>query len=445
MKLFSADTYIQRRQVLKKAVGKGQLLFWANDEAPMNYKDNHFRYRQDSTFLYYFGLNMPGLVALIDIDTDTEIIFGNEFSLDDTIWMGAQESISSLAAKVGVQQVLPLKSLKGKVSLAPRLLPAYRAQTLIKRAHTLGMPVNDHRYDLPFVRAVVAQRSIKTAEEITCITEAVNISGHMHIAAKAAIKEGKTEYQIAAELLHQMKGHHAELSYPIICTVNGQYLHNHNYSNVLKNGQMLLIDSGAEIEMGYAGDITRTWPVSGQMSQQQQEIYDTVLEMETTVIDMLKPGIRYADCHRKANHILLTNLTQLGLLKGKIDDMLDQGVGGLFMPHGLGHMMGLDVHDMEDLGEQYVGYEDGQERSTQMGLKSLRLARTLAAGMVLTVEPGIYFIPALITEYQAKCMFTDYVNYEKLAAYSDFGGIRIEDNIHITPQGAEVLGDPILK
>ncbi len=445
MKLFSAETYIQRRRILKQTVGKGQLLFWANDEAPMNYKDNHFRYRQDSTFLYYFGLNMPGLVALIDIDTDTEIIFGNEFSLDDTIWMGAQESISSLAARVGVQQVLPLKSLKGKVALQPRLLPAYRAQTFLKQAQYLGMAVNNELFDVPFVKAVVAQRSIKSPEEIDQISTAVNISGQMHIAAKAAIQAGKTEYQIAAELLHHMKLHNAELSYPVICTVNGQYLHNHNYSNILQNGQMLLIDSGAEGDMGYAGDITRTWPVSGQMTQQQQEIYDTVLAMETSVIESLKPGVPYADYHRQANHILLSNLSQLGLLKGNIDDMLDQGVGGLFMPHGLGHMMGLDVHDMEDLGEQYVGYEEGQERSTQLGLKSLRLARKLEDGMVLTVEPGIYFVPALISEYQAKGMFKDYVNYDKLAAYSNFGGIRIEDNVHITSTGAEVLGVAIPK
>jgi Xaa-Pro aminopeptidase len=445
MKLFNSEIYINRRAVLKQKLGKGQLLFWGNDEAPMNYKDNHFRYRQDSTFLYYFGLNMPGLAALIDIDTNTEIIFGNEFSLDDTIWMGAQESIQSLAEKVGVSQVLPLKTLKSKVGILLRLLPVYRAQTAIKRSQVLGMAINDESFDEEFVKTVVAQRSIKSPEEIVEMITAVNISGHMHKAAKEAVKEGKTEFQIAAELLHKMKEHNAELSYPVICTVNGQYLHNHYYGNILKNGKMLLIDSGAEGEMGYAGDITRTWPVSGTMNAQQKEIFDTVFEMETSVIAQLKPGIRYAEYHKMANKILLTNLKNIGLLTGDVEDMLTQGVGGLFMPHGLGHMIGLDVHDMEDLGEKYVGYEADQVRSTQLGLKSLRLARTLEAGMVLTVEPGIYFIPALIKEYKAKGLFKEFVNYQKLEAYYDFGGIRIEDNILIEKGGAQVLGDAIPK
>jgi Xaa-Pro aminopeptidase len=445
MKLFNSEIYIKRRAVLKQKLGKGQLLFWGNDEAPMNYKDNHFRYRQDSTFLYYFGLNMPGLAAIIDIDSNSEIIFGNEFSLDDTIWMGSQETIQSLAEKVGVKTVLPLKSLKSKIGVKPSLLPVYRAQTTLKRAQILGMAINDESYDENFVKAVVAQRAIKSSEEITAMEEAVNISGHMHKAAKAAVQEGKSEYQIAAELLHSMKEHNGELSYPVICTVNGQYLHNHNYGNILKNGHMLLIDSGAEMEMGYAGDITRTWPVSGKMSSQQKEIFDTVLEMETTVINTLKPGVKYSEYHKIANKILLNNLKNIGLVQGDTDVMLDQGVGGLFMPHGLGHMIGLDVHDMEDLGENYVGYEEGQVRSTQMGLKSLRLARTLEVGHTITVEPGIYFVPALIQSYQAEGKFTEFVNYEKLKAYFDFGGIRIEDNILIEAGGARVLGDPIPK
>jgi Xaa-Pro dipeptidase len=445
MKLFNSEIYINRRAVLKQKLGKGQLLFWGNDEAPMNYKDNHFRYRQDSTFLYYFGLNMPGLAGIIDIDNNTEIIFGNEFNLDDTIWMGAQESIQSLAHKVGIKEVLPLKSLKSKVGILPRLLPAYRAQTTTKRAQILGMAINDDSYDEEFVKAVVAQRSLKGDEEISAMVEAVNISGKMHSAAKAAIQEGKTEYQIAAELLHKMKENNGELSYPVICTVNGQYLHNHYYGNVLKNGQMLLIDSGAEMEMGYAGDITRTWAVSGSMTSQQKEIFDTVLEMETTVINTLKPGVKYSEYHKIANKILLNNLKNIGLVRGDTDVMFEQGVGGLFMPHGLGHMIGLDVHDMEDLGEQYVGYENGQIRSTQMGLKSLRLARTLEVGHTLTVEPGIYFIPVLIQSFKAEGKFKDFVNYEKLEAYYDFGGIRIEDNILIEAKGAKVLGDAIPK
>jgi len=298
---------------------------------------------------------------------------------------------------------------------------------------------------LSLIQAVIAQRSIKTAEEILQMTEAVNITRQMHITAMKSTSVGKMEYEVVGKILETMHAHNAELSYPVIFSVNGQTLHNHYHGNKMQAGQLAINDSGCETEMGYAGDITRTIPVSGKFTQKQKDIYETVLEMEISSIENLKPNLKYRDVHLHANKILLTNLKSLGLVTGNVEDMLTQGVGGLFMPHGLGHMIGLDVHDMEALGENHVGYRDGLERSTQLGLKSLRLAKELEAGHVLTVEPGCYFIPELITKYKAEGKFKEFVNYSKLEDYLDFGGVRIEDNVLITESGYEILGEAIPK
>lgn len=446
MKLFSAETYKNRRNNLKKAIGKGQILFLGNNEAPMNYTDNTFRFRQDSSFLYYFGINLPGLAALIDIDNDQEIVFGHEFSMDDIIWIGPHESLASLAFKVGVEKTISPSEIDNYISkIALHFLPQYRFDNQIFLSELLDQKVSELKPSLTLIHSVIAQRSIKTAEEILQMTEAVNITRQMHITAMKSTSAGKMEYEVVGKILETMHAHNAELSYPVIFSVNGQTLHNHYHGNKMQAGQLAINDSGCETEMGYAGDITRTIPVSGKFTQKQKDIYETVLEMEVSSIENLKPNLKYREVHLHANKILLTNLKSLGLVTGNVEDMLTQGVGGLFMPHGLGHMIGLDVHDMEALGENHVGYREGLERSTQLGLKSLRLAKELEAGHVITVEPGCYFIPELITKYKAEGKFKEFVNYSKLEDYLDFGGVRIEDNVLITESGYEILGEAIPK
>lgn len=442
MRLFSKETYKTRREQLKKQFRGQHILIFGNNEAPMNYKANTYRFRQDSNFLYYFGINMPGLVGLIDADRDHEVIFGHELTLDDIIWEGPVEPLSSLAEKVGATTA-PLEKLSSVINRSEvHYLPPYRGDREIFIKENLGIKIP---YSATLIRAVVGQRSIKSPEELVEMTRAVNITRDMHQVAMKATRPGGTEYEVVAEILKTLKSRNAELAYPIILSVNGHTLHNHHHDNEMKAGQLLLNDSGAETAMGYAGDITRTFPVSGRFSSKQREIYEIVLKMETESITSLRPGLDYRDVHLNANRILLEGLSALGLVSGDVEMMVQEGVGGLFMPHGLGHAIGLDVHDMEDLGEQYVGYREGQERSTQLGLKSLRLAKELETGNVLTVEPGCYFIPELIRKYRSEGIFTRYVNYARLEDYLDFGGIRIEDNVAITEDGFEILGDPIPK
>lgn len=441
MKLFNKETYISRRQKLKETLRGGQALIMGNNEAPMNYTANAYRFRQDSNFLYYFGINLPGLAALIDVDKDEEIIFGHELTLDDIIWEGPVEPLSVLAEKVGVKTIKPLADL-AKYLRNPRFLPPYRGDRTLLLRELLS---ENAEASVELIKAVVAQRSIKTQEEILEMTAAVNATRDMHIAAMKITKPGLKEYDIVAEILRTAKKHDADLAYPAIVTVNGQTLHNHHHHNTLLDGKLLLNDSGTESPMFYAGDITRTLPVNGKFSTKQREVYDIVLQMEEDSIAMLKPGVKYLDVHIQSSHILLEGLKSLGLVNGDTSEMVEAGVAGLFMPHGLGHAIGLDVHDMEDLGEKYVGYREGLERSTLMGLKSLRLAKELEAGNVLTVEPGCYFIPELIHKYKSEGTFSQYVNFSKLEYYLDFGGVRIEDNILVSQTGHEVLGDLIPK
>lgn len=446
MKLFSAETYINRRNKLKKTIGKGQILFLGNNEAPMNYTDNTFRFRQDSSFLYYFGINLPGLNALIDIEKDETIIFGHEFTIEDIIWIGKQDSLTNLCTRVGISNVKDPSQLSNSIKSSDlHFLPQYRFDNQIFLSELLGLKPSELKPSIDLIKAVVAQRSFKTEEEISQMTEAVNITRQMHLTAMRATKPGLMEFEVVGKILETMHANNAELSYPVIFSVNGQTLHNHYHGNKMQSSQLAINDSGCETEMGYAGDITRTFPVSGKFTQKQKDIYDTVLKMELSSIESLKPGLKYKDVHVAANKLMLENFHSLGLVNGNVDDMLHEGVGGLFMPHGLGHMIGLDVHDMEGLGENYVGYREGLERSTQLGLKSLRMAKELESGHVITVEPGCYFIPELIHKYKSEGKFKEFVNYSKLEDYLDFGGVRIEDNVLITETGHQILGEAIPK
>lgn len=451
--MFSANTYQTRRARLKKDLKSGLLLFMGNNEIGMNYAGNTYHFRQDSNFLYFFGIDKPGLAAVIDIDNDREIIFGDDLSMEDIVWMGAMPGMKVLAEQVGVREVLPSRRLSSflkkakKSGSAVHFLPPYRHDNMLLLKDMLQIPVAKLKNSASeaFIRAVVAQRSNKSGEEIAEMERAVDISGAMHVAAMKDAREGQVEAQLAGMVEGMAVAGGGNLSYPVILSVNGQILHNHYHGNVLKKGQMVLGDFGAETAMHYAGDITRTFPVAGKFTTKQRDIYEIVLDAEINAIAALRPGTAYRDVHLAAARRMAEGLKALGLMQGDLDEAVALGAHALFFPHGLGHMIGLDVHDMEDLGEQFVGYSDKVTRSTQFGTAYLRLARELEPGFVLTVEPGIYFIPQLIDQWRRKKMFESFINYAALKKYRDFGGIRIEDNVLITEKGHRVLGTPIPK
>jgi Xaa-Pro aminopeptidase len=449
MNTFSKETYAGRRTRLKQKMGSGILLFLGNEESSSNFKDNWYPFRQDSSFLYFFGLDMPGLAAIIDIDQDLEIIFGDNLTTVEVIWQGSHPPISELAEAIGVQitqakNELP-KFLEKYSNEKIHFLPPYRPENSQKLAEWLSIPNAEisSRASVDFIKAVVALRSIKSEEEIREINKAVNISVSMHKRAMKEAKPGMKEYQLLGLVNGEALALGGHLSFPPIITINGQILHNHNYSNTLTAGKMLLGDFGAESAMRYAGDITRTFPVGAEFSASQKEIYQIVFHAYTAAVSALKPGVRFKDVHLLACRKLAEGLKELGLMKGNLDEAVEKGAHALFFQCGLGHMMGLDVHDMEDLGEEYVGYTDELKKSKEFGLRSLRLGKELESGFVITIEPGIYFIPQLIDQWQAENLHSDYINYEKVAEYLDFGGIRVEDGYLITDSGSQILGDPL--
>lgn len=449
MNTFPKETYIERRKQLKKKMGSGVLLFLGNEESSSNFKDNWYPFRQDSSFLYFFGLNMPGLAAIIDIDQDQEIIFGDNLTTVEVIWQGAHPPLSELAKSVGIEITQAKSELPRFLDKAANqqihFLPPYRPENTQKLSEWLLFPIQEisSRASVDFIKAIVAQRSIKTEEEIREINKAVNISVSMHKRAMKEAKPGMKEYQLLGMINGEALALGGHLSFAPIITIDGQILHNHNYSNTLTEGKMLLGDFGAESAMRYAGDITRTFPAGIEFSPKQKEIYQIVLRAYKSAVAALKPGIRFKEVHLLACKTLAEGLKKLGLMKGDLDEAVNQGAHALFFQCGLGHMMGLDVHDMEDLGEEYVGYTDELKKSKQFGVKSLRLGKELEKGYVVTIEPGIYFIPQLIDQWQAENLHSDFINYDKVAEYRDFGGIRVEDAYLITESGSKLLGDPL--
>jgi len=447
--MFDTKIYIKRRQALQEHLGSGTILLLGNDEVGMNYAGNIYPFRQDSTFLYYFGIDRPGLAAIIDVEADKTILFGDDFTLEDTVWMGAQPTIADLAARAGVTDTAAFAEIKSHLTNPAEVhfLPPYRYAN--RRKLTQWLEISDAALDdkvsEQLIRAVVAQRSIKSTEEITEMDKAATISGAMHEAVMRSAKAGQQEAVLAGVAEGIAVGMNGHLSYPVIATVNGQILHNHYHGNTLQKGQLVLGDFGAETERHYAGDITRTFPVASTFSTPQKEIYTLVLQMMDTAFDKLQVGTPYLDVHLAAAQTMAEGLKELGLMQGDPAAAVAEGAHALFFPHGLGHMIGLDVHDMEDLGEQYVGYSEAVQRSTQFGTAALRLGRALEKGFTLTVEPGIYFIPELIEKWKADGKFQDFINYEKVEAYLDFGGIRIEDDVLITEKGYRILGKPIPK
>lgn len=446
--MFTSDTYIRRRDELKKKIKKGILLFLGNDEHGLNYEDNAFIYRQDSTFLYYFGLSRAGLNAIIDIDNDKEIIYGDELTIDDIVWMGVQPSLKEKAWFAGITDVQPSNNLEkylenAKSSNTPILyLPTYRAEHKLKLMHLLGIAPIQEQPSEQFIKAVVSQRNYKSEEEIKEIEHACNVTADMHIAAIRHLRPGMKECEIAALIEYIALKNGCSLSFPTICTINGQTLHNHYHGNIAPAGRLMLIDAGAETESGYAGDMSSTFPVDRVFTKRQRTIYDIQVSMHKKSVETLKPGITFKEVYELSARIMSENLKDIGIFRGNIDDIIESGAFAICYPHGLGHMMGLDVHDMENLGEIYVGY-DGTPKSTQFGRKSLRLARCLEAGFVHTIEPGIYFIPELIDKWRAEKKFLDFINYTELDKWRDLGGIRNEEDYLITETGARRLGKKI--
>lgn len=450
--MFSKDIYIERRSVLKKNMGEGVLLFLGNVEMPMNFAENSFEFRQDSTFLYYFGISEPNLFGLIDVDEDKTILFGNELSMDEIIWMGRQETIHSKAKKVGIDDTKPIETIIEYLNSARKkgrnihYLPTYTANQKNDLSRLNGENSTNLKPSIQFIKAVIEQRKSKQPVEIVEIERAVNVSNEMHLLAMKTAKAGMKEYELVSAISKLAADHNCRFSYPAIMTIHGQILHNHFTQNTLQKGDMILNDSGVETSMGYAGDLTRTFPVDEKFTSKQRDIYDIVLNAFEEAQSIMRPGLNFREVHRKAALVLVDGLKNLGLLKGNPEDAVENNVHTLFFQCGVGHMMGLDVHDMENLGEQFVGYTESDPKDTKtFGWKSLRLGRPLEEGFVVTVEPGIYMIPELIDNWQSEKKLDDFVNYDKVNEYRDFGGIRIEDDFLITRTGYKLLGNGLIK
>ncbi|MBC8346429.1 MAG: aminopeptidase P family protein [Candidatus Marinimicrobia bacterium] len=444
--MFSANTYQKRRKDLCKVIKKGMVLLPGNMPVPMNYPSNHLRFRQDSSFLYYCGLDYPNLNLVIDADSGESTLFGDDLTVSDIVWEGERTSIQELAKMAGIDHFLQNKELPNSVQSKKEsihYLPQYRAdqKSFINRFFN----GNGRGSSKKLIQAVIRQRSIKSEEEIIEIEEGLVITAEMHKLAMMLTRPGTKEQTVVGQIEGFALSYGRRMAYPVIFSVRGEILHNNDYFNTMKTGQLVLNDSGAESPLHYASDITRTFPVDGQFNNRQKAIYNIVHEMQSEAFKYCEPGKSYKDAHLKAASIAVEGLKARGLMKGNVKDAVDAGAHALFFPHGLGHMLGLDVHDMEGLGEDLVGYDDKKDRSDQFGLAYLRLAKKLEPGFVLTVEPGIYFIPHLIDQWKADKKHINFINYDALEDYRNFGGIRIEDNIVITKDGYRILGPPIPK
>lgn len=447
--MFDPSVYKQRRQALREKVGHGLILILGNNEAPANYPDNTYKFRQDSSFLYFFGHSHPGYAGVMDIEAGEDYFFGNDVTMDDIIWMGPQPSVKDLAAQVGVEKSFPFDKLKefiGKAISQRRpihFLPPYRYDNMLLLEDLTGIraSMTKQHASVELIKAVVALRSVKEACEIAEIDKACNIGYEMHTAAMRLCKPGVSEQYIAGILDGIASSYGNMVSFATILTQNGQTLHNHDHSHLLEAGRLMLTDAGAESVTNYCSDHTRTIPVGGKFTSRQRDVYSIVLDCHDKALELAHPGVTYKSVHLEVCKVLAQGLKDLGLMKGDVNEAVAAGAHALFMPHGLGHMMGIDVHDMEDLGQCYVGYDDEIRPSDQFGLASLRMGRRLQEGFVITDEPGCYFIPALIDKWKAENMHKDFLNYEAIEKFKDFGGIRLEDDILIIPGGSRFTGE----
>lgn len=450
--MFAKDVYTaRRRSLLEKMSGEtGLALFLGNVESPAQYKDNCYKWRQDSTWLYLFGIDEPRLAATIDLETGEETLYGDDYTVDDIIWTGPMPSVRSLADNAGVARTAGYDALKAALKgRKVHFIPASRYYNALLLSDLLGIRPQEcfssgkagcKAASEPLVRAVISMRLVKEQREIELLDRAADLGIAMHTVARAGIRPGVVEQEVVGKMESVALSYGWGVSFPTILTQHGEIFHCHSHQMAFEPGRLVVVDAGLELNEHYASDFTRTYPVGGRFSPRQKDIYQTVYECNELAFSMVRPGIAYRDVHLAVARHMLGRLAELGLVKGDVDAMVEDGIAGLFMPHGLGHNMGLDVHDMEDYGENLVGYDDDQSRSPQLGLGSLRMARRLAQGNVITDEPGIYFVPALIELWKKEGSDKGCVNYSKLQDYYNFGGIRLEDDVLVTADGARRLG-----
>ena len=449
--MFEKSTYINRRNALKNKNLKGIGLFLGNVDSPMNYLDNTFHFRQDSSFLYFFGLDFQGLAGIIDFENGQDYLFGDDADIADIIWMGPQIPLKENAAKVGVENSLSYSKLFEFIADASskgrkvHFLPPYRGENKILLEKLLGISVHKMKENasLDLIKAVIDLRSVKEPAEIKEIEKACATGYQMHVTAMRMAKPGVWEQKIAGTIEGIALAGGGMTSFPIILSQNGETLHNHDHSKILKEGNLMLTDAGAESLLHYASDFTRTVPVGGKFTSKQREIYEIVLAANNLGTSLAKPGVTYLSVHLAVAEIIASGLKELGLMKGDVKEAVRNGAHAMFFPHGLGHMLGLDVHDMEDLGQIYVGYDDETRPVDQFGTAYLRLGRKLQPGFVITNEPGIYFIPALIDKWKNEKINTDFINFDKVEKYRNFGGIRLEDDILVTETGSKLIGERV--
>ncbi|WP_303222465.1 aminopeptidase P family protein [uncultured Prevotella sp.] len=449
--MFSKETYVNRRAELKKLVKSGIIILFGNNESPANFPANgYYPFRQDSTFLYYFGPKRDGLVGVIDLDNDKELLIGNDIDIDDIVWYGSVDSVHDMAEHAGVKESAPMKQLQVicdnamKEKRTIHFLPPYRHDTMIQIFDLLGIHPSKQREaaSVELIKAVVKMRSTKEQQEIEEIERACAIGYKMHTTAMRVTKPGVTEKYVGGQVNGIANSYGAMVSFPTIFSQHGEIMHGNPSMAVLESGRLALCDCGGETMEHYCSDNTRTFPVNGKFTQKQLEIYSIVEDCHDLALKISKPGVKYFDVHMDVCRLMTDRLKELGLMMGDTEEAVRAGAHAMFLPHGLGHMMGMDVHDMEGLGQTYVGFDDETRPNLeQFGTNCLRMGRRLEEGFVVTDEPGIYFIPALIDEWRAKGLHKDFINYEKLETYKDFGGIRIEDDILITSDGCRFLGE----
>lgn len=447
--MFSKETYIRRRSELKKLVGNGVVILFGNNEAPANYPANGYSpFRQDSSFLYYFGQHRDGLVGVIDIDNDSEALIGDDIDIEDIVWYGSVDCVAELASQVGVEKTAPMCELQvicDKAKACGReihFLPPYRYDTKIQIMDLLGIHPGKQKdaASLKLIKAIVKMRSTKEPQEIEAIDRACDIGYIMHTTAMRNVKAGVTERYIGGIVDGTANSLASKVSFATIFSQHGEIMHGNPSTALLENGRLVLCDAGCELD-DYCSDHTRTYPVNGKFTQRQLDIYNIVVECHDYVLDVARPGIKYMDVHLEVCRKMTDRLKEIGLMKGNTEDAVRAGAHAMFLPHGLGHMMGMDVHDMEGLGQIYVGFdEETRPNLEQFGTNCLRMGRRLEEGFVITDEPGIYFIPALIDDWRAKGHCKEFLNFDMLDTYKDFGGIRIEDDVLITKEGCRFLG-----
>lgn len=449
--MFDKQTYIRRRTQLKKEVGHGIIILFGNNNSPANGPYNGYHpFRQDSSFLYYFGQNRDGLVGVIDIDNDQEKLIGDDIDIEDIVWFGSVDSVKDMAAQVGIEQTAPMKELANICKRAQEkqqkihFLPPYRHDIKLQIYDLLGIHPNQQqeKASLDLIKAVVKMRSTKEPQEIEELERAAKIGYRMHTTAMRLTKPGVTEKFVGGQVDGIANSYGAMVSFPTIFTQHGEIMHGSPSLNLLEAGRLALCDAGAETVNNYCSDNTRTYPVSGKFTQRQLEIYSIVEACHDHALEVAKPGVKYMDVHFSVCKLMTERLKELGLMKGDTEEAVRAGAHAMFLPHGLGHMMGMDVHDMEALGQIYVGFDDETRPNLeQFGTNALRMGRRLEEGFVVTDEPGIYFIPALIDEWRASGHCKEFLNFELLETYKDFGGIRIEDDILITKNGCRFIGE----